>query len=80
MIDDDEVRSLEKTMNAHGTMWSRFLKAGANTNNEERIKNNMLNENCEIGNLYILRKDHKEVGKDYENETIGPPISKFRTI
>ena len=73
VVDDEQRKHLEAVMNAHGIMWSRFLNAGENTNNHQRIKDNMLNENCEVAPLYTLRKDHKKEGIDYTSEVTGPP-------
>ena len=69
IINNTEKGKLEAVMNAHGVMWTRFLNAGKNNNQEERIRKNMLNENCEVSPLYTLRKDHKF----YEDEVVGPP-------
>ena len=69
IVTDAEKESLETLMNAHGIMWTRILNAGQNFNHEERIRKNMLNENCEVAPLYTLRKDHKVC----VDKTKGPP-------
>jgi len=74
VIDEKKTKSLETLMNAHGIMFTRILKAGENTSQHERIKNNMISENCEVAPKYDLRKDHKILEKDYVDEIVGPPV------
>ena len=69
-ITDEEHKRLQKEMNAHSTFWARILRAGASTDNEDRVRNNFSIENHGYAHLYGLRKDHKS---GYDNHT-GPPV------
>ena len=70
VITKDKHDRLQQLINAHSVSWVPILDAGKETNNEVRIKNNMLNSDSQVAPLYSLHKDHKE----YNNEYSGPPV------
>ena len=64
----------QKEINAHSSMWVRFMKAGEYTNTssikgQDRVRNSMKVYNHGYAPLYALRKDHKEV----DDPVLGPP-------
>ena len=64
----------QKEINAHSSMWVRFMKAGEFTSTssikgQDRIRNSMKVYNHGYAPLYALRKDHKEV----DDPVLGPP-------
>ena len=75
---DDEIVSLneydrvEKRHSAHAIMWARMLRAGVDTGQEERVKNNMISKSSPVAPFYGPRKDHKPVTP--ENAQKGPPV------
>ena len=73
VITEKEKDQLENNMNAHAAMWIRFLNAGEKRKQQERIERNMLQENSDVAPMYVLRKDHKKLGIDYDDDEKGPP-------
>ena len=66
IIKEDTHIRCQKEINAHATMWVRFLKAGEYTSaitmkGVDRIRNNIKVHNHGYAPLYTLRKDHKKV-------------------
>ena len=62
-ITEAEHQRCQKEANAHATIWTRIVNAGANNTSQtaqERIKANLLVENSGYAPLYSLRKDHKQ--------------------
>ena len=70
-ITGEEYNKLKQVINAHTVSWVRMLKAGTETNDQTRIKNNMIGTDSPISILYELRKDHKLC----QDEVKGPPIN-----
>ena len=71
LVDGEEVRSLERTMNGHTIMFSRFLRIGEEWSHEKRVKAAMTTKGGMIPELFGLRKDHKIVPPG--EESTGPP-------
>ena len=69
-ITQQDYERLESEMNAHSIIWTRILKAGHRTGHVNRIKNNMITQDCPIAPLYTLRKDHKNI----DDEVKRPPV------
>ena len=69
-ITQQDYERLESEMNAHSVIWTRILKAGHRTGHVNRIKNNMITQDCPIAPLYTLRKDHKNI----DDVVKGPPV------
>ena len=65
-----EFENAEKLINAHSLFWTRMLRAGEKTGDQERYKRSMKTENSKASTLYIFRKDHKPCD---DNEK-GPPV------
>ena len=51
VITKDEHDRFQQLINAHSVSWVRILNAGEETNNEVRIKNNMLNSDSQVAPL-----------------------------
>ena len=71
VIDNNDVESLERTVNGHAIMFSRILRIGESWGHEQRVKAAMTTVNGTIPKMFGLRKDHKEVPPDRKD--IGPP-------
>ena len=72
IIDDQRYSQLQKEINAHSVMWTKFLRAGENSgeNAPQRVRENMLSaERADPPPLYGLRKDHKP----HDDPVLGPP-------
>ena len=48
------------------------MNAGSETNNEIRIKNNVLNNDSQVAPLDTLRRDHKECSDEYSKPPVRP--------
>ena len=72
-ITQQDYERLESEMNAHSVIWTRILKAGHRTGHVNRIKNNMITQDCPIAPLYTLRKDHKNI----DDKVKGPLYDLF---
>ena len=65
-----EYEDTEKLINAHSVFWTRMLRAGEKTGDQERYKRSMKTENSKSSTLYVFRKDHKPC----EDNDKGPPV------
>ena len=70
-ITEETHKRMQEEANAHAGSWVKMLRIGENggTGSQNRVKSNMLVEECPPPPLYSLRKDHKE----YDDEVKGPP-------
>ena len=72
-ITKEEHEELEKEINAHTLTWCKIVQIGKNTNQYDRIKNNLRTRNSEYATLSCLRKDHK-TGFDTKQGTLRRPL------
>ena len=70
VVTKKEYEDVEKLVNAHSVFWTRMLRAGEKTGDQERYKRSMKTENSKTSTLYVFRKDHKPCD---DNEK-GPPV------
>ena len=70
IVTKKEYEDTEKLINAHSVFWTRMLRAGEKTGDQERYKRSMKTENSKSSTLYVFRKDHKPC----EDNDKGPPV------
>ena len=63
---------LEREVNGHSIMFSRFLLMGSGHRQEDRVKSAVVSKDGHIPALAGLRKDHKNVVEG--QEVRGPPL------
>ena len=59
IIDDNEVRRIQRLHNGHTAMWIRMSNMGQDWNHEYRIRESCLQHTCTVPPMYLLVKERK---------------------
>ena len=67
-LNEKEQAKIERELNGHKVMWSRFLRVGEEWGHQSRVKSAVITKSGSIPKLKGLRKTHKPVAEGREQQ------------